>query len=203
MRLRHSTFLRSLVLYLRSRQQVQISLAGLGLLLLGYGWDLWSRGDEVAHLTGQSLPGVFAGFLLGISVASPFGELDDAIPDAVRFRRWAVFAGHLLLLIALYWTVARFLFERPDAPVMLTRALLGFSGLTVLALTVLTPSLAWMPALIWGFLSRFAIQSDWTFPWWAWSMQEGKDIVAWLLAGGLFLAGIVTLHRLPFRNAER
>lgn len=196
------TFVRSLALYLTSRHQFPIFLAGLGLLFLGYGWDVLIHGDNVAHLTGQSLPGVFTGLLLGMSVASPFGELDDAIPDAVRLHRWAVFAIHLLVLIAIYWTVAWFLFARPDAPVMLTRSLLGFSGLTVIMLGVLAPSLAWMPGLAWGFISRFTIQSNWTFPWWAFPMRPSNDVLSWVIAGGLFVGGLVTLHLLPFRNED-
>jgi len=192
---------RYLILYARSRSLLAIIVSSLVLLALGSGWVWWSRDRWSDQVLAQTVPALFAGILLGTSVASPFGELEDAVPELPQAFRFAGFVVLTCALSAVFMAGSVF-WQRSDAPASLVRGLLGFSGLTVIAQRWLGPSRAWIPALTWGMLALFSTQAEWTYPAWAWSMQPGDDAVSWLLAIGLFVAGIAVLTRSPFSAAD-
>lgn len=190
--------LRGLELYASSRMMLPVVAASCVLLALGYLWVWRHQGSTGDQIPGQTMPGLLSGILLGISVASPFGELEDAVRAPARLSRLIVFGVTLAVLTALFGIIASVFFYRTDAMAMLVRAIVGYAALTIILLPWLGATRAWLPPLIWGMLATFSVQSNWTYPWWAWAMQPGGDVLSWVFAGSMLVLALGTAWLMPF-----
>lgn len=190
-----------LVLYARSRLVPQAFAFAVVGVVFGIAWNWWQRDSTSAQIVAQTLPAVLTGTAIGMTVSSPFGELDDGICDRPRSARWVVFWA-LFGAVALVYSLSLLFWERSDAAPMLIRGLMGSSGLTLITLRFVPVGFAWAPSLIWGLGSLFSRDFNQAFPWWAWLVRPAPDPLSWLIAGALLLAGGVMLRDLPFSPPE-
>lgn len=194
---------RFLWLYARSRHLLPIVAVGLALLAVGSWWIAYAAPNIVIpndklnlRMQTATLVPLVAGVLLGLSVASPNGELEEAAPEWPRRTR----GGATLVLLGLLggsYALVGSAWALEDASWLLVRNLGGFLGGVLGVLPLLGASRAWMPAIAWGGVSIFSQRLDGTYPTWAWSMQPSDDAASWLLAGALFVLGLAALVRAP------
>lgn len=69
----------------------------------------------------------------------------------------------------------------------------GLVGMVLLAVTLLPPVLAWVPALGYGVMSYLVgpRSPGRGAPWWAWVNQPGGLDASWVVAAGLLAAGVL------------
>lgn len=194
LRLRSSRF-RPTYLYGRSREWGSI-LGGLFVLasvawwaaqwlLTFQGWEPPSRVPVTAAAP------LLAATLVSRALDSPDVDLDRTSPlpwPTVRAGHVLAWTAICVVLLGVTVTASPLTFGSSA----LVRNVLGYVGLTCLAAVALGARLAWLPGLVLGFtLYLAAPRTPSSFDrWWAWPMQDGGWDGSWVVAGGLFLAGL-------------
>ncbi|MEU3975522.1 hypothetical protein [Streptomyces bacillaris] len=186
------------VLYLRSRAlpATLATLAGVALLAAWAADWLQSRPqfDHTARVPVQVLAPLLAAAAIGTGLFSYTEELDRT---AVR-RWWPRRLTYLLALTALAaGALALAVPGHPEqfgAPAMV-RNVLGATGVTAAAATVLGARASWLPMTIYGGAVYLAAPRTpgGAAAYWAWPMQPGPQAAAWAVAGTAYVVGAALL----------
>ncbi|MEJ7761826.1 MAG: hypothetical protein WKF80_03440 [Thermomicrobiales bacterium] len=186
--------------YARGRRLAVI--AGIALLAAAGAalYEHLAPGRVESALFTATMPAVAVGICAGLSINSPYGELDDAVFLPLRRIRLFGFLAALGFAMVAFAALAWW-WDRPVAAATLGRDLVGFAGLTVVAMRLLSVSRAWMPGFAWGIFTLVATPEGWSYSRWAWHLRPADDPTSWVVALALFGAGLVTLWRMPFRPA--
>ncbi|MFI6285452.1 hypothetical protein ACIBCM_11955 [Streptomyces sp. NPDC051018] len=183
-------------LYGRSRALPATLAALAGTALAAAVAAYWLRGLPDAGQDAREpvvlLAPLLAAAALGTGLHTPSEELDRT---GVR-RWWPRRLLHVLALTALASAaLAAAVPGDPDqygAPAMV-RNVLGATGVTAAAATVLGARLSWLPMTVCTGAIRFlgATGADGGAPGWIWPLHAGPGPAAWVAAGAVFAAGAV------------
>lgn len=131
--------------------------------------------------------------VLGASTRTPFGDLEKTAARSLFVLRFLHLSGLLawsLLALSLSTTT----WGLPHAELILTRNLLGITGLTFLTAYLLSSELSWTIPLVYIALVQLTGRnSDGTLAPWAWPMQPVTHEISWVLALILFAVGLIVV----------
>jgi hypothetical protein len=196
--------LRLAYLFLRSRR-VFPALAGVLLCAVGGGLvgRRWTGHADVALLTSVLVP-LAAATLIGATVASPFGELEQSLSKPLAPVRLGQLLG-LLVLTTIAILGAAATWHDPALGRQCVRNLLGLTGMGLLAAQLAGGRWAWtapvgfcgLALVLRGALGELA-------PRWAWVVQPASRTSS-LLALGFLFGGLLLAVRRGVRpvDAER
>ena len=204
--------MRLAALYLRSRRfggTVSTLVFVAFLLWAGtqYSLSQHNRVESGALIPFLVLGALAAACVIGAGAGSPFGEAELTVSRSLPPIR-AAHLGSLLLLAVAVLGAALLSFDlpgaRPAAPMlMLLRNLAGFGGLALLTACLVGARLSWVLPLVFGIASILStLNSNGTFPAWAWQMQPGNDELSWVISLALFLAGLALICLLGARDTS-
>lgn len=142
-------------------------------------WQRLSTSSTVGSAFLYTLAPLAAATIIGASTYTPMGDLEATASRAFLPIR----LGHLLVLLVL---VALGFAILDTMPVLLTRNLAGFTGLTLLTARVVGSAFAWVVPLCYGTLALL-VGHDAR---WAWSMHVATNREATVIAAALLLLGL-------------
>jgi hypothetical protein len=195
---------RLLALFLRSRL-VTSSLMALAAIAAATGAAFARVTSADLTLLVWCLGPLAAAAVVGVAVRSPFGETERIASAALSLLR----AGHVagLVLGGTIGLALAGMLERSadvstaDTAAILTRNLVGLTGLALLAAVLIGAGLSWLAPLGYAGGSVVAVLAGVAEDaWWQWSTQEPDDGAAAVVAAALLVAGLAAVSRLGARD---
>lgn len=174
-------------LYLRSRLAGHMAAYLLGVALLGW---LGTRLFQTLVPVPVVAP-LAAACLMGLSIRSPFGEIETTTSRPLPVLRLGHLAG-LLAYGAVTLSFATPQWGMDQADWLFARNLLGFTGLSLLSARVLGSGSSWVPPFAYGAIVLIAgrdVRGEWTG--WVWPTQPIEDVPSAFVASVLLAAGLI------------
>lgn len=164
-------------------------------------WILSRKGFKPPHLDlVVGFASLAAACVIGTCVRSPFGENETVAARRMPPFRLAhltgliFFAALLLIFVSPGW-------EREGVEWVLTRNLLGLSGMAFLAAYVLGGGLSWtLPVGFVVALPFVGKTEDGKWLWWAWTERPVEQSLSWVIALSLLALGLGVVSLLSMRE---
>jgi hypothetical protein len=176
---------------MRSRQTERAAITLVAISIGAWLWGRWLGCDEGALCVALVLFPLFAGGILGVVTASPFGELERTASRPLIDLR-AIQTKGLLAIAAVGLLAATWTWQIDGARELTLRNLSGFAGLSLLAAVLIGGRLAWIGPVAYG-LGSYAMIADGNNHGWVLPFQPAGSDLAAAVAVSVLLGGLVLI----------